>query len=444
VRDFAYERTERTAAQVSITTECMGASDAGFVHRCTYTVFGNGCISVDSAIEPVGALPILPRLGVRMSLPEEYDRVEWFGRGPHENYSDRKRGAAVGRFSSRVADFYVPYPRPQETGNREDVRWAALTDSDGAGLLIVAANRFCFSALHYTADDLDRAAHTHELSPRKEVILSIDAAQCGLGNASCGAGLLKKYMLNPERRRFCFTIYPCPSGVEDRAALARRAVPIVWPPIIERDRDGLVTLSCPTPIVRIHYTVDGTEPTWRSPLYDGTPFAFSGTGTIKAMAIKGGMINSGVASAEFGILKTRWSIVDASSAERGEGDARKAIDDNPSTYWHTEWSRTQPPHPHHIDIDMAETIELAGFSYLPRQGSHNGRIGRFEFYASEDGKNWGAPLASGTWPNSGARQTVELDRPVKARYIRLKALSEVTGAFYASAAEINVIVGSGD
>lgn len=324
------------------------------------------------------------------------------------------------------------------------MRWAALNDSSGAGLLLVAADRFSFSALHYTANDLDRAAHTHELDPRKEVILSIDAAQCGLGNASCGAGLLKKYMLQPEQRRFCFNIYPCPAGVEDRGALARRAVPIVWPPRIERDRDGLVTFSCPTPVVRIHYTGDGTEPTWQSPRYDGNPVALTGAGTITAIAIKRGMLDSSVTTAVFGILKTRWTIVSTSSAEPGEGGARKAIDDNPSTYWHTEWSRKQPPHPHHIDIDMAETLEIKGFSYLPRQGSQNGRIGRFDFYASGDGKNWGERLASGIWPDSSARQTVKFDRPVKARFIRLRALSEVTGAFYASAAEVDVIVSSAD
>jgi len=444
VRDFAYEQIEPTTTRVSITTDCMGTADAGFVHRCTYTIFGNGCISVDSAIEPVGALPILPRLGLRMALPGEFDRVEWFGRGPQENYTDRKRGAAVGRYASRVADFYVPYPRPQETGNREDVRWAALTDSDGAGLLIVAADKFSFSALNYTAGDLASAAHTHELSPREEIILSIDAAQCGLGNASCGAGLLKKYMLHPENRRFCFTIYPCPAAVDDRGALARRAAPLVWPPRIERDRDGLVTLSCPTSMIMIHYTIDGSEPTSRSPLYDGKPFALNRAGTVKAKAFKRGMIDSSVATAAFGLLKRRWSIAGTSSAEPGEGGAHKAIDDNPSTYWHTEWSRKQPAHPHHIDIDLAETLEIEGFSYLPRQGSQNGRIERFEFYASHDGTHWGAPLATGMWPNSSARQTVEFGRRVKARYIRLKALSEVTGAHYASAAEVDVIVGDSD
>jgi len=439
VIDFTIRKLNRKAVQVSITTASMGTPESGFIHRCTYTVLGNGCICVDNGIEPVGSLPILPRIGVRMALAEEFDHVEWFGRGPHENYPDRKRGAAVGRYTSRVADFYVPYPRPQETGNREDVRWAALTDSDGSGLIIASPGGFSFSALHYRAEDLDRAYHTHELSPLKEVILSVDSAQCGLGNGSCGAGLLKKYMLHPERRSFFFTIAPCAAGGEDPAALARRTPPVVLPPRIERDKEGLVTISCPTPWVTIHCTIDGPDPTEDSPRYEA-PFSLTGAGTIKARALANNLIDSTITTAEFGLLKTKWTVLRADSAEPGEGGARKAIDENPSTYWHTEWSRKQPPHPHHIDIDMAEMLEIAGFTYLPRQGSQNGRIARFEFYASRDGKDWGAALASGTWPNTSARQTVTFDEPVEARYIRLRALSEVTGAFYTSAAEVDVIL----
>ena len=117
----------------------------------------------------------------------------------------------MGVWSGSVADQYVPYVRPQENGNKEDVHWLALTSTNtpGSGLLVESVgNPFSFSALHFTAADLAGARHNHDLRPRPEVILSLDAKQSGLGNSSCGPGVLDKYSVPPKEYRLHLKFSP--------------------------------------------------------------------------------------------------------------------------------------------------------------------------------------------------------------------------------------------
>jgi beta-galactosidase len=104
----------------------------------------------------------------------------------------------MGVWNGTVNGQYVSYVRPQENGNKEDVRWVELTDASGNGLKIsTGENSFSFSALHFTVQDLTAAKHNHELKPRPEVILSLDSKVSGLGNSSCGPGVLEKYSVPP-------------------------------------------------------------------------------------------------------------------------------------------------------------------------------------------------------------------------------------------------------
>lgn len=127
------------------------------------------------------------------------------------------------------------------------------------------------------------------------------------------------------------------------------------------------------------------------------------------------------------------------SAEPGEGNARHAIDNNPGSFWHTNWSSTQKKHPHEIQIDLNKTVELLGFAQLPRQDGNHGRIGRYEFYVSSDGKQWGSPVSKGRFPNNGQLQTIKFEEPVTGRYLRLVALDEWSGEYYTTVAELDVM-----
>jgi hypothetical protein len=137
--------------------------------------------------------------------------------------------------------------------------------------------------------------------------------------------------------------------------------------------------------------------------------------------------------------RATWKIIHTSSVEPGEGLAKHALDSNPSTFWHTNWSSTQEKHPHDIQIDLGETVTLIGFTQLPRQGQSNGRIRHYRFYASANAQNLGDPVAQGSFANSNELQTVRLDAPVQARFIKLVALDEWSNEYYTTIAELDVM-----
>lgn len=165
-----------------------------------YKIYADGTVDLEQTYQPQGELPELPRLGSAFVWGEEYDNLSWYGRGPWENYPDRKTSCLIGRWNSHVRDQYTPYPRPQDSGNHEDVTEVVLTNKQGRGIRVTAIDKpFSFSALHYTAQDLYQHTHDCDLKPRKEVILSLDAAVLGLGNSSCGPGVLKKYAIDKQK-----------------------------------------------------------------------------------------------------------------------------------------------------------------------------------------------------------------------------------------------------
>ena len=183
-------------------------TSAGLQATTTYRFEAAGAVAVTFAVEPFGSLPLLPRLGLRLALAGAYDQVTWFGRGPHENYPDRKQSAAIGRYGGTVEEQFVPYGRPQENGNKCDVRWATLTDRNGAGLHFSSDEPMHFGVQHYTANDLANARHLHELPPRAHVYCTFDRLMSGLGNESCGPGVLPAYQIPAAAHRFTLRLHP--------------------------------------------------------------------------------------------------------------------------------------------------------------------------------------------------------------------------------------------
>jgi hypothetical protein len=160
-----------------------------------------------------------------MFLPGEYDSFTWYGRGPLESYADRKLSQDVGLYSGTVDEQHTPYIVPQENGNKTDVRWAALMDDEGLGLLVMGQPLLNVSAHHFTARDLTRAKHTHELQPRDEVILSLDYAQSGLGNESCGPGVLPQYLLEADEYRYSLRLRPFSAQEDSPLELSKQVLP---------------------------------------------------------------------------------------------------------------------------------------------------------------------------------------------------------------------------
>jgi len=189
------------------------------------TVLGSGELLLQTEIETGQGLPLLPRIGLTMMLPAGFEALSWYGRGPFENYRDRSSGALSGLYQSTVSEQYVPYIVPQEHGNRSDVRWVALANEEGTGLLASGMPLMEMSAGHYTAQDLYEAAHTNELTPRAETILNLDHRQMGLGSASCGPATLPAYLIPPGVYQFSVRLRPFTKEDPAPGQLARSPLP---------------------------------------------------------------------------------------------------------------------------------------------------------------------------------------------------------------------------
>ena len=162
----------------------------------TYTLNERGEMDIQCHFFPSKELPALPRLGIALALDANLQQFAWHGRGPQESYPDRKTSVLTGAWSAKVSDQLFHYPRPQDTGNKEEVTKLSLTDARNKGIQILAIEKpFSVSALNFTANDLANVTHDCHLKPRAEIILSIDCAVMGLGNSSCGPGVLKKYSI---------------------------------------------------------------------------------------------------------------------------------------------------------------------------------------------------------------------------------------------------------
>ncbi len=193
---------ERTKEILSTATISKSHTEIRFDCQIIYTIDGNGQMTIETQVEPHGDLPPLPRVGLQMTVPGCYNNFAWYGRGPHENYADRNFSAKVGLYRGTVDEQYVPYIVPQENGNKTEVRWGSLTNEHGVGLMAIGLPLLNVSAHHFTTQDLTQAQHTYDLKRREDITLNLDLAQCGLGNASCGPGVLPQYLLEPQTYRY--------------------------------------------------------------------------------------------------------------------------------------------------------------------------------------------------------------------------------------------------
>lgn len=181
-----------------------------------YLVSGEGYVDVNCLFIPANdTLPLLPRLGVSLTLNREYDQMEWFGRGPHENYSDRWTSAFVGRYKGNVWEQYFPYDRPQENGNKTEVRWMTLTNKAGSGLKAVGQPYISTSAYLFPTEDLSEVdlkkhqRHLSDIQPKDMVTWNIDWKQMGVGgDTSWGAYPHQPYLIPAVRHSFGFRLYP--------------------------------------------------------------------------------------------------------------------------------------------------------------------------------------------------------------------------------------------
>jgi len=197
-------------------------------YRITYTIYGSGDVIVQASFDPGDKkLPDLPRFGMQMSIPAQFNTMTWYGRGPHENYWDRKTSAAVGVYSGTVQNLIHNYVRPQENANRTDVRWLTLTNEDGLGLLAVGMPLLSVSAWPYTMEDLERARHINELPERDTITVNLDYKQMGVGgDDGWGARPHPEYRLPCNSYSYSFRLRPISPAMGDIETVVRRVFPV--------------------------------------------------------------------------------------------------------------------------------------------------------------------------------------------------------------------------
>jgi hypothetical protein len=207
---------EVDGARVKTTVEVTSSKSAGFTHECTWIFSADGSLTLENRVVPHGTFPAaLPRLGLSLKLADALESMRYYGRGPRENYIDRKTGSFFAVWDSTVTDQYEPYVRPQDNGYKSDVRWVAFFGADGKGVKFSAGDPMFVQALRFSREDLQYSRHQNgqqrryrPLVPRKEVCLNLDLRQLGLGGGSCGPATMEKYRFPIVEEKWRLRIEP--------------------------------------------------------------------------------------------------------------------------------------------------------------------------------------------------------------------------------------------
>ena len=212
------------AVRVETTVKGTGKNQFSVLHSATYTVYGDGSIVVDNAVTPQGRKIPLARMGVRLQLPKSFDQFTYLGRGPMENYSDRKRGSDIGLYSSTVQQQLTPYAKPMECGNHEDVHWAALTGKNLPTLMVQAdENVLQVSALPYTDEVMAPIEYSIDRPASAGTVVNVATHTLGVGSNGCGPRPLEPYLLWSTSDTFSYVLRLLPAGQGNLSAAGRTA-----------------------------------------------------------------------------------------------------------------------------------------------------------------------------------------------------------------------------
>jgi len=360
-----------------------------FVTNQVFTVYPDGSIELQAAIASNEPTAVLPQIGYQIKLPKQFKYATYYGRGPQDNYSDRKTGAFVGIYNDDVT-FPLPeggssFPKPQDMGHHQDTRWVALKNDDNKiGVLLVANPTMDFSALAHSPQQLTLAGHPYQLPESDATYLHLNASTTGVGGNSCGPTPLVRDRVTASPTHFGFIIRPIEISTS-----------------ATDENEKIVAQAQATP---------------------STPAPTFPTGLEKTKGIP-------------------MKVIFASSEEVDLGEATHLIDNDPSTIWHSAYSITVAKYPHWVDFDLMKEILVTGISYLPRSDEYKtGDVKDFSVSVSNDGQHW-EEVHKGTFPlKDGSPQKAIFAKPVKARYLRFTALSEQYGQDYVSGAELQILI----
>ena len=439
---FEYKESEDGKSVDVLTKTTYTGGKATYAVDLFFKVCADGAILVSSNVRPSVKGAVLPRMGFRTELPSAMEQLSWYGRGPWDSYVDRKEGSLLGIHQSTVKAQQTDYIKPQEHGTKQDVRWTALTNNAGVGLLMVSPEPIAVSATHSRPEDNytnrnQRVKHTYEYKTCTNTVLCLDGLTRGLGNASCGPDVLDKYELLSQDLQMQFFLMPLreETSVARLSEMARVSMPICKDVSCERNAQGKIVMTCGTKGATIKYSTDGGQ-TFKT---YSSPFSFDAGGTVICYAEAEGMSASAQQTYQFDmhINRSNWKVVSYDS-QQGGNEANKVIDGNTGSFWHTPWGNNEPLHPHAIVVDMQKTYNVTGIIYTARPDGENGMVKNFEVYLSNDASKWGAPVHVGTFGKTAAPQPASFSKAAEGRYLMFVAKSEVNGKAWTSMAELEI------
>ncbi len=225
--DLRVEKINAHVYKVSLVKSLQGKT-GGFLVSSIYTVYATGDIHLQNTFTPSGTWPPLAKIGLKFEMPARFNQIQWYGRGPYETYADRKSSAKIGLYAGTVEEQHFPYIMAQENGNKTDVRWVAITNADGQGLLAISDSVLNVSVHNYTDAALLAAKKPGVPLVRDSVtVVNLDLAQMGLGgDDSWSPRVHTPYQLPPQVYSYSFRLKPIDRS-DDINALIHTDLPII-------------------------------------------------------------------------------------------------------------------------------------------------------------------------------------------------------------------------
>lgn len=402
-----------------------------YEYTLVWTIFMN-TISCEGVFYPQSPEEVVPRLGFQLAVNKNLSRIQYNAMGPWENYPDRKKACWNGIFTAKPEDFFVRYGETQEHGNHEDARWVLLNDGEDSLCFFptITGETFPFSINQWDAATLHRASIPAALPSPDKIWMHIDYAQTGIGNGSCGPRPWAEYLAYNKPFTFGFAM-----RFGSRPFTARAFRESAGLALITRDSKNNVTITPARKGAKMLVSVNDGE---QRP-YTG-PFPLE-SGKVSVIVLpENNQIAMPAITRTFAkeVVRAAWKVVSVSSEEPGEGMLTYAFDNNPKTYWHTDWRNVNPDYPHNFVLDLGEELVVSAVKLLPRSGTTNGLIGACKIELSRDGKTWTTVFNDKTgWAtNRYGLKKIETS-PTSARYLRFTALTPViAGQHWATLGEI--------
>lgn len=274
-----------------------------------YEINGNADVIISNNIQASNVVTNFPKIGTQLLMPLKYNKVRYFGKDT-ENYPDRNSSGKINVYERNNKDLFELHEEPQDNANHSETRWLAVTDKNGNGLFISSDEHFNFSIYQYSDENLSTAERINQMELAKFWTVNVDYKQAPLGTATCGPGVLDKYIIKNDRYEYTIRLRPFQKNDITADKLYKQDVftsfnkvetPTITTNLDRFDKPMNVTISCDDPKAKIYYTLDGSLPTNKSKLYT-KPFTIDNSAVIKAKAFNGNKVSSFTIEKDFKFL----------------------------------------------------------------------------------------------------------------------------------------------